>query len=332
MPRLPLFALILIAMLPAGCGYAYDRPSLVPTPPATFILPAAAAPGNPARVALGQALFHDTRLSGDGSMACATCHQAELGFADGRVKAAGIGGRSLPRHTPSLWNVAAAPRLMVDGRAASLEAQALMPMANPAEMGADPERAAAALDRDPAMRVRFAAAFPGRPAIDAAAIAAAIAAYERTLVSGPARFDRWATGDASAMAPAAVRGFRLFAGRAGCSRCHSGPVFSDGAFHDVGLPDGDRGRGAITGKRRDDHGFRTPSLRDVGRSPPYMHDGSLPSLAAVVDHYAQGMVARRGTPGRVALTAEERTDLVAFLESLDTERSPVRPGPYADSR
>jgi len=311
--------LLALATLLSGCGYDYPPPSLQPAAPAGFaLLPSSSADPAP-RIALGRALFHDTRLSGDGRMSCATCHQPDRGFADGQALATGSGGRVLPRHTPALWNVARAPLLMVDGRATSLEAQALMPVRNPAEMGGDVDRIAAQLGADAAMRRRFAAAFPAGTPIGADSIARAIAAYERTLVSRPAPFDRWAAGDRGAMSAAAVRGFALFAGRAGCSRCHNGSAFSDGDFHDVGLPDADPGRGAITGRRRDAHAFRTPSLRDVGRSPPYMHNGALPDLAAVVDHYADTMVLRPNTPRRVALTAAERRDLVAFLEALTSE-------------
>ncbi|KPF67320.1 hypothetical protein IP88_12405 [alpha proteobacterium AAP81b] len=310
----------LAAALLSGCNYAYPAPPSRPAAPSAFTrAPAALAAATPAQVALGRALFHDTRLSGDGSLSCASCHQPELGFGDGRATGVGIGGTKLKRHTPGLWNVGFAPALFVDGRAATLEEQALMPVANPDEMGADPAKVAARLAADPAMRARFAAAFPGGPAVTPATMARAIAAYERTMVSGAAPFDRWAAGSAGSMAPAAVRGYALFAGRAGCARCHNGWALSDGKYHDVGLPDTDPGRGAITGRRRDDHAFRTPSLREIGRAPPYMHDGSLPSLAAVVDHYADGVVARRGAPARVALTAAERRDLVAFLEALDSD-------------
>jgi cytochrome c peroxidase len=313
-----------IALL-GGCSYGYAPPSAKPAPPATFVLPATppAMAGASAQAALGKLLFEDKRLSGDGSTACVTCHQPDKGFADGQRTAIGIGAKALPRHTPALWNIGRAPRLMVDGRAASLEEQALMPMRNAAEMATDFPRMLATLQADPRVRGQLAKAFPGETAITPAIIARAIAAYERTLVSGPARFDRWARGDANAMSAAAVRGFALFAGRGGCSRCHQGAQFSDGGFHDIGLPDADRGRGAITGRRRDDHGFRTPMLREIGRSAPYMHDGSLPDLAAVVDHYADGAVQRRGVPARVTLSAAERRDLVTFLQSLDSEADPA---------
>ena len=196
-------------------------------------------------------------------------------------------------------------------------------MLNAAEMATDLDRTLASLRADADMRRRFAAAFPAGTAIDGASIARAIAAYERTLVSRTARFDRWAAGERDAMSPAAVRGYALFAGRAGCARCHAGWAFSDGAFHDIGLPDSDSGRGGVTGRDRDAHAFRTPSLRDIGQSPPYMHDGSLPNLAAVVDHYAKDAVPRRRALARVALTVAERSDLVAFLLALTSEAPPA---------
>lgn len=302
----------------SACSYGYGEPSSRPLPPERFAARPAVAPANPAQVALGRALFNDPGLSGDGLMSCASCHRPDRGFGDGEVKSPGAGGRPLARHTPGLWNVAFAASLFGDGRAATLEEQALAPIHNPAEMARPPGTLVATLVQRPAMRAAFARAFPASPVVSEANVAKALANYERTLVSGAAPFDRWAAGEAAALSPAAVRGYSLFAGPAGCSRCHQGWSFSDGRFHDIGLGDGDVGRAAITGRPSDRFAFRTPSLREVGRTAPYMHDGSLPTLAAVVDHYADGAVRRRGAVPRVALTPAQRADLVAFLSSLDS--------------
>jgi cytochrome c peroxidase len=178
----------------------------------------------------------------------------------------------------------------------------------------------AVLGASPAYRAAFAAAFPDDPRVTPGHVARALATFQRTLVAPEAPFDRWVAGDTGAIAPAARRGFALFVGRARCATCHAGWAFTDGKFHDVGLPDGDQGRGAVTGRRGDAHAFRTPTLRDVGRRAPYMHDGSLPTLAAVARHYQHGVARRaRGFGGvpRVALTATEEADLLAFLGTLD---------------
>lgn len=153
--------------------------------------------------------------------------------------------------------------------------------------------------------------------VSEATVAKALAAYQRTLVSGTAPYDRWASGDKGAISPAAVRGFGVFL-KSGCAACHSGSNFSDGDFYDVGLPSADRGRGAVTRQGRDDHAFRTPSLREIGRTAPYMHDGSLATLGDVVEHYSGKLKRRRQAPRVVRLVDQEKRDLIAFLETLDS--------------
>lgn len=310
-------------MLTTACGgsYALDA-ERGPTDPSSFAL--AAQPAAPqtaaakAQIALGEALFSDTRLSGDGRRSCASCHQADKGFGDGLIRSPARDGTPLPRHTPALLNVAHASSLFWDGRAATLEQQAWGPITNPAEMGGDKAVVAQRIAHDPQYRARFAAAFAGRVP-DTDTIAAALAAYQRTLLSGRSPFDRWAEGKPDAIAPAAARGFALFVGKARCATCHTGSQLSDGRFHDIGLESADQGRGAITGKRRDRQAFRTPGLRDIARTAPYMHDGALASLEAVVGHYSDDVIARRGTPPQARLTPAEKRDLVALLQSLSSE-------------
>lgn len=316
-------ALGAMMMLTAACGGSYELEAAERmTAPSSFVLRASlegpASAASDARIALGHDLFDDPRLSGDGTRSCATCHRADKGFGDGRARSPARDGSALPRHTSALLNVAHASSLFWDGRAATLEQQAWGPITNPAEMGGDKAVVVHRIALDPRYRARFAAAFGGGQP-DADTIGAALAAYQRSLLSGRASFDRWADGDHNAIAPDAARGFALFVGKARCTTCHTGAQFSDQRFHDVGLASDDPGRGAITGKRRDRQAFRTPGLRDIARTPPYMHDGSLASLEAVVDHYSDAVITRRGTPPRARLTPAEKTDLVAFLKTLSSE-------------
>ncbi len=306
---------------PADARAAFARPEG---------LPAGAAPLSPAVVDLGRLLFNDTRLSGDGTLACASCHQAQLAFTDGQALHAGRNGKPLARHTPHLWNLAWSETLFWDGRAKSLEAQARGPVENPQEMAGSMATAVLRLKADPAMVASFARAFPGRTAVDEISVTEAIGAFERGLVSPITRFDRWVTGDETALDRDEKAGFALFTGKAQCTACHSSWRFTDEAFHDIGLPDtGDLGRGAQLQLPAANHGFKTPSLRELAWTAPYMHDGSLPTLEAVIEHYAGG-VARRPTlskdmPPVLALTAEERQQLVAFLGALSSEEPPRPP-------
>jgi cytochrome c peroxidase len=166
----------------------------------------------------------------------------------------------------------------------------------------------------------FAAAFPEDPSITAQNIAKAIATFERSLVSPATRFDRWVEGEEKVLTAEEIAGFGLFAGKAGCARCHSGWAFTDSAFHDIGLPGEDRGRGAVLGLDAAMHAFKTPGLREVTRSAPYMHDGSLETLESVVRHYENGIVERPSLspdlPRNLLLSEAERRSLVAFLGTL----------------
>jgi cytochrome c peroxidase len=300
----------------------FQRPLFVPHP--------ADNPATPARVALGKRLFEDKRLSADGTVACASCHDPRLAFGDGETTGKGITGRPLARHTPSLWNVAFSPVLFWDGRASSLEDQVRFPVEHPDEMGSTLEAAAQRLARDETYVRAFAEAFPLSPEVSPGTIAKALAAYERTLVSPPTRFDRWVAGKADALTPAEVRGLRLFAGKARCIACHTGFAFTDHNFYDIGLPDGgkapDRGRGKEIGLAAADHAFKTPSLRELAWTAPYMHNGALATLEDVVRFYEGGGVDRptraKDLPGPLVLTDAERADLLAFLETLSSETPP----------
>ena len=310
------------APVPDDGRAAFARPAAIPFP--------ADAPWSAEAARLGKRLFFDPRLSGDGDRSCASCHDPATGFQDGLPRGLAKDGGDLPRRTPFLADLAFEETFFWDGRARSLEEQALGPITAPAEMDARIEDVVARLAGDGEYRALFASAFPMRPVVDAANLGRALATFERTILSGPGRFDRWVAGDEQAIGEDAKRGFALFTGKAGCTQCHAGWRMSDAAFYDVGLPLGpapDRGRGAVLGQPGLDHAFRTPGLRGVANRAPYMHDGSVASLAAIVDHYADGIVRRPGLAPELAeprpLDAAERADLVAFLETLDGEPAPV---------
>jgi cytochrome c peroxidase len=300
---------------------SFRRPATVPFP--------ADNPFSEQKRALGEALFHDKRLSLDGSLACASCHERGKGLADGKVQGRGVPGRPLKRHTPTLWNLAWSSPVFWDGRARSLEEQVAGPIESPDEMALPIATAVTRLAADPAMVRAFAAAFPATPRVDASNLAKAIATYERTLVSGDTRFDRWIAGDERALTRDEIAGFGLFTGKAQCVKCHSGFAFTDYAFHDIGLPGDDRGRGAVLRLEVAEHAFKTPGLREIGRSAPYMHDGSLATLADVLRHYVSGVVDRatlsKDITRGLTLSQAERAALIAFLGTLTSEGSPAPP-------
>jgi cytochrome c peroxidase len=296
----------------------FRRPRFVPYPPGN--------PTTPEKVALGKRLFEDKALSSTGTVACASCHDARLSFTDGEVTGKGVTGRRLARHTPSLWNVAFSPLLFWDGRASSLEDQVHGPVENPDEMGSTFEAAPKRLASNESYGRAFGAAFPQSPAISPGNIAGALAAYERTLISPPTRFDDWVAGKTDALTESEVRGFKLFTGRGRCISCHVGFDFTDHNFYDIGLAGDDKGRGKEMKLPAADHAFKTPTLRELAWSAPYMHDGSLATLEDVVRHYEGGGVPRptrsKDLPAGLELTDEERADLVAFLQSLSSETPP----------
>jgi cytochrome c peroxidase len=301
----------------------FQRPGPPPAP--------ADNPSSPERIALGARLFADPRLSGDGRRSCASCHRPERAFTDGRQRARSLSGVSLQRNTPSLWNLAWSKHYFWDGRAPSLEAQVRAPIEAPDEMGGDWPSILVRLRADAVLTAQFQAAFPGEPPLSQDSVLKALAAYVRSLVSPPTRFDAWVGGDAGALSAAEVRGFALFTGKAGCVLCHAGWRFTDDRFHDVGLPGKDPGRGAVPGGTPGLAAFKTPSLRELRRTAPYMHDGSLPTLAAVLTHYTGGFVRRPSLAPtmnrKLKLGAQEKADLIAFLHTLSSERAPVPDAP-----
>ena len=271
------------------------------------------------RELLGRTLFFDPRLSGSKFIACSTCHNPGFAWGDGLPKGIGDGMKSLKRHTPTILNTAYSDVLFWDGRAGSLEEQALGPIKSAAEMNMPLGQAVERVSSLSGYKTLFARAYPGEP-IGEETIAKAIATFERTVVSAEAPFDLWIGGDQQAISEPAKRGFDLFNRKAGCAQCHSGWNFTDSGFHDIGMSDDDLGRGALLKLEAMQHAFKTPTLRNVTLRAPYMHDGSEQSLSAVVDFYDEGGKAQRASLApeihSLHLTAGERSDLLAFLQTL----------------
>jgi cytochrome c peroxidase len=280
------------------------------------------------RVLLGRTLFFDPRLSGSGVMSCATCHNPSFSWGDGLPRGVGHGMKQLGRRTPTILNLAWAERLFWDGRAATLEEQALGPIQAPEEMNMPLPRALETLRAIPGYRTMFERAYP-REGITAATLGKAIATFERTVVSAIAPFDEWVAGLDSAISENARRGFVLFNGKANCAKCHSGWSFTDHGFHDLGMKDADVGRGKLLPSLvRMQHAFKTPTLRNVEGRRPYMHDGSLATLEAVIDYYDRGGDVQRqslsGDMKTLRLSAAEKRDLMAFLQTLTSVDAPVQ--------
>jgi cytochrome c peroxidase len=313
-------------------------------------------PLNADKIELGRKLFFDQRLSVDGTIACATCHQPELGFTDGKPLAEGVFGRRGPRNSPTIFNVIFNPAQFWDGRTDTLDQQAIEPLVNQLEMGnASYDDVVKRLRKIDEYRLEFQNIFGAEITIDR--IGQAIASYERTLVSGDSPLDRFVAGDEKALSESARRGFAIFRGRGRCSRCHSfsdqRPFFTDFAYHNTGVaanhPNFDRlARQAAAAAESDqakplidelgkqaggqelgrilasyllfDLGaYRTPSLRNVALTAPYFHDGSAKTLADVVKFYNGGGKANLNLEEELhalGLSEDEQKDLVAFLESL----------------
>jgi len=309
----------------------YARPSAIPFP--------ADNPYSAAKAELGRMLFFDPRLSGANYISCASCHNPGLSWGDGLPRGIGHGMSTLARRSPTLLNLAWAELLMWDGRKVGLEDQALGPMSAPAEMHQDLDKLVDKLSPIEGYRRAFAELFPG-DGMTIETLAKALATYERTIVSGAAPFDRWIAGDETAIPEAAKRGFVVFNAKGNCASCHTGWNFTDNGFHDIGLPDPDLGRGAIVPLPSMQHAVKTPTLRDAARRAPYMHDGSVPTLLAVVDHYDRGGEQRPSLADEIKplhLSDQEKADLVAFMATLTGDNQPVEipqlfPGPQSAQR
>jgi cytochrome c peroxidase len=289
---------LLLSLLLAAAGAAADEP-IKPVPPAQE---------DPARAALGRRLFNDTRLSGNGRISCATCHQLARGGADARPRAAGIDGRPLPRNTPTVLNAALNFRQGWDGSAATLEHQVSRSVAAPQEMGADWPAVVRRVAADPAYRQGFASQF--RDGVSAGNIELALASYLRTLLTPGSRFDRYLRGDRQALSDDELEGYQRFK-RNGCVSCHQGANVGGNMYQQFGavpelLSAAERRRDGI-GQR-----FKVPGLRNVARTAPYLHDGSAATLEDAIEQMFLFQL------GRVA-SAEDRVLIARFLRTLDAE-------------
>jgi len=282
-------------------------------------------PLTPAKVALGRMLFFDSLLSEDRSVACATCHDPGRAFTDGRPVGVGVSGREGTRNVPTLVNRTYGASFFWDGRITTLEEQVLQPIQDPKEMDITVGAVVVRLERDRAYSDLFQAAF-GRE-VNEGDLAKALASYVRTILSGNAPIDGYLNGDRDALTEQQLQGLRLFRGKGSCTACHLGPSLSDEQFHNTGVAwrGGrllDEGRFAVTSENEDRGAFKTPTLREVARTAPYMHDGSITTLEEVIEFYDRGgnpnpTLDRRVRP--LNLTAAEKRALLAFLRALSGE-------------
>ena len=292
---------------------------LVPPLGLDLYLPAPADnPITTKKLALGRRLFVETRLSADGRVSCASCHQLERAFTDGRRVPRGVFGRSGRRNVPSILNRGYGTAFAWDGRADTLEDQVRGAMSSRLDLGLAPAVAAERLSHDATYTAAFDAAFAAP--ISADRLVQAIATFVRGTRSGNSPFDRFVAGDQTALSAEARRGHLLFTGQARCGRCHAGPLFTDEDLHNTGVGWGrDAGRFEVTGLSQDRGRFKTPGLRDVGLTAPYMHDGSLATLESVVEFYDGGGGRNPNLDPAIRplrLTADQRSELVAFLRAL----------------
>lgn len=282
-------------------------------------------PLTPEKIELGRRLFFDKLLSADRTISCASCHKPELAFTDGLVVPVGVGHRQGTRNAPALINRAYGKSFFWDGRAETLENQALQPIQNPVEMNLTLDELTGRLKTDTAYAAEFQRVFGD--GITSTNVARALASFIRTLRSGDSPFDKFQNGEQAALSPEARRGLELFRGKANCVACHVGPNFTDEQFHNTGISwgKGDLGRYHVTGKEADRGAFKTPSLREVARTAPYMHDGSLATLEAVIEFYNRGGNKNPHLDEEIRplkLSPQERQDLISFLRTL----SNIAPG------
>jgi cytochrome c peroxidase len=296
----------------------YQRPTEIPFPENN--------PYTLRKALLGQKLFFDRRLSGSSAQSCASCHDPGFAWSDGLPLGVGNGMTKLDRRSPSIINVAWGAIYMWDGRAGSLEQQALGPIQSVTEMNMPIERLLDRLNSNPEYTTLFSTAFPSK-GISERALVEALATYERTIVSAQAPFDDWIAGNEHAVSEQAKRGFAIFNGKGHCASCHEGWNFTNDSFQDIGIPDADLGRGRLLPQiLKMNHAFKTPGLREVFNRSPYMHDGSIQSLEDVVEHYDRGGVARPSRSDLIVplrLAVQDKLDLVAFLKTLSSNMAPT---------
>jgi cytochrome c peroxidase len=285
------------------------------------------------KIELGKLLYFDPRLSVDGTVSCASCHDPSLGWTDQKQFSAGVEGKLGGRNSPTVINTAFNYFQFWDGRAKTLEEQATGPIENPVEMANTLEAATATIASIEGYKSYFKAAF-GDEAVSIERIAMAIATFERTVLSGNSPWDRYALGgDEDAMSESAIRGLELFEGKANCSRCHIGFNLTDNLFHNIGVgmaaEKPDLGRFDVTKEEADRGWFKTPTLRDITRTAPYMHDGSVETLEEVMEFYVGGGEENPWLDTKnmeiLDLSDEEIADVIEFMKHLDGDWKPMSP-------
>lgn len=276
------------------------------------------------RVSLGRLLFFDPILSRDSTISCSSCHHEDKAFSDGLVVSKGIDNRHTPRNSPSILNAAYLPTIFWDGGVPNLEQQVLAPIENPNEMDFDINQVVARLNNNAGYRWLFNQAYNQAPSVYT--LTRAIACFERTLLTGRSKFDEYQYyNNTTALTESEINGMNLFFGERGeCFHCHSAYVFTDFSFKNNGLylEYADSGRAHITLNPNDVGKFKVPSLRNCEKTAPYMHDGSIPTLEAVVEHYSSGGKPHPNKSGLIKainLTPQEKTDLVNFLKALNDQ-------------
>ena len=290
-------------------------------------------PPEKAKISLGKQLYWDARLSKDDTIACVSCHHPQHGWSNGEQFATGVDGQMGGRNSPTTLNTAYNRFQFWDGRAGSLEEQALGPIENPIEMAISLEDVVAKLNKIEGYRKQFQDVFGTD--VTSEGIAKSIAAYERTILTGASPYDRFKAGEEEALSEEAERGRKLFFGKANCSACHSGANFTDNAFHNIGVgmdaDEPDLGRFAVSGLEGDRGAFKTPTLREAARTAPYMHDGSLKTLEEVVEHYVKGGIDNPQLDEEIfklKLTDQDKADLVTFMkEGLASDSYPDHKAP-----
>ena len=312
----------LVLALPAAFLFAAD------VKPPLGLLPLNWPADNPYTVEkaeLGKLLYFDRRLSADNTVSCASCHDPQFGYTDGASVSTGMKGQKGGRSAPTVINRAYSLNQFWDGRAATLEEQAKGPIQNPIEMGETHENVVTKLLAVKGYRALFLKSF-GREEFTIDDMAKAIATFERTVLSGNSPYDRYKAGNKPALNAAQVRGMDVYFNKAKCDQCHEGINFTSNAYHNIGIgmdkPNPDEGRAGVTKNPADYGAFKTPTLRDIAVTAPYMHDGSIKTLEEVVDYYDKGGIPNKNldsTIKKLNLSAQEKKDLVAFLRSLNGE-------------
>ena len=314
-----LYFTLLAAVIAAGSVNAADKdPFKVPLGLKPVPVPTD-NPMTPEKVELGKQLYFDPRLSCDDTVSCASCHDPKKGWSNSAPFATGVRNQVGGRSAPTIINAAYSDLQFWDGRAHQLEGQALGPIQNPIEMDHKLEECVVKLNKVKGYREQFQKVFGTD--VTPENMAKAIAAFERTVISGNAPYDKFKAGDQNALSASAQRGMKLFFGKGHCSACHAGPNFSDASFHNIGVgmkaAKPDLGRYEVTKVEGDKGAFKTPTLREVARHAPYMHDGSLKTLEDVVDHYDKGGIANPQLDEEIfplKLTTQEKADLIAFMK------------------